>query len=249
MITEAMVINALENVGLCSESIATVHSFLGAFDQFDDGPTTVIKAFQTVLGVDGTLVMPTYTINSFLSKGYYNHEKTPSSVGVLTENFRKFPGTVRTLDPVYSHAVWGKYKGEYGAIQTKDILGKDSIFATLLKDEAKYVLFGTSMDRGCTFIHHFERMVQAPYRFLKTFRGTLVNAGQEEIVAIDHYARHLENPLVPNFNPLEKLLLARNQAKRVFLGRGRILVINIRDLYNIAKESYEQNTFALVKKP
>lgn len=247
MITERDVAEVLDAVGLQEGDIVTVHSFLGAFGLFEEGPNTIVEAFKTVLGTVGTLVMPTYTIH-FLSTGYYDHNNTQSKVGILTERFRKSPGVVRTLDPVYSHAVWGAKQKDYGAIRTRDILGPNSLFASLLSDNATHVLFGTTMDRGCTTIHHFERMVLAPYRFLKTFSGTVIKDNVSYEAEVDHYARYLDDPVVPNFNPLEQELLQRRLAKRAVLGRGRVLAFKTQDLHNLAAELYEKDPYALVRK-
>lgn len=247
-ITEQQVVDALERIGVSKGDILLVHSFLGAFGRFENGLDTVVKAFQAAVGPGGTLVLPTYTVK-FLSGQAYDHDETPSETGVLTEYFRKLPDVGRTYQPVYSHAVWGKKKDEYLAIVSRETLGRESLFGRLHEDNALNVYFGTSMNRGGTFLHYFERMVNAPYRYLKTFEGTAVKDGRTFPVGVDHYARYLEAPVELNFDRLQQRVIRKGLARAVRLGRGLVLGIRLKDLYDEAARAYREDPFYLVHKP
>src|SRR4029077_5012339 len=68
-----------------------------------DGPS-MLKALLDWIGVRGTLVMPSYPFHSthqqYLAGGAtFDVRKTPSSIGLLPEMFRRTRGAVRSLDP------------------------------------------------------------------------------------------------------------------------------------------------------
>jgi aminoglycoside 3-N-acetyltransferase len=246
--TQKQVVQTLETIGVEKGDTLLVSSFLGAFGRFEKGLETVVGAFQQAVGSEGTLVFPTYTIH-FLGGRDYDHDQTSSETGILTEYFRKLPNVGRTFDPVYSHGVWGKKKDEYLKVQSHDTLGRESLFRRLHDDNALNIYFGTSMNKGATFLHYFERMVEVPYRYLKTFKGTVVRDGRSSTIEVKHYARFLDAPVELNFNRLQDRIIENGLAKVAHLGRGLIFSIRLKDLYEEAERVYRDDPFYLVHKP
>jgi len=83
---------------------------------------TVLHALLNAVGPQGTLFVPTHSGNTFsrfqpdnlriengciLDDGYYHPEKSPSTVGVLTETFLADPRVKRSLHPTHSAAAIG----------------------------------------------------------------------------------------------------------------------------------------------
>jgi aminoglycoside N3'-acetyltransferase len=104
------------------------------------------------------------------------------------------------------------------------------------------------MNKGATFLHYFERMVEAPYRYLKTFRGNVVEEGRSSTIEVKHYARFLDAPVELNFNRLQDRLIEKGLARVVHLGRGLIFSIRLKDLYDEAEQVYRNDPFYLVNK-
>ena len=247
-ITKEQIVEALKSVGAKKGDILLVYTFLGAFGHFENRLETVVKAFQETVGPDGTLVFPTYTVK-FLAGQDYDHDLTPSEAGLLTEYFRALPDVGRTFQPVYSHAIWGKKKDEYLEVVSRETLGRDSLFGRLHRDNALNVNFGTSMNRGGTFLHYFERTVEVPYRYLKTFRGNVVKDGRTFSVEVDHYARNMDAPVELNFDRFQDRLIKKGLARVAQLGRGMLLGIRLRDFYDEAELAYQDDPFYFVRKP
>lgn len=247
-ITKEQIVEALKGVGVQNGDILLVYTFLGAFGRFEHKLETVVKAFQETVGPEGTLVFPTYTVK-FLAGQDYDHDLTPSEAGVLTEYFRTLPDVGRTFQPVYSHAIWGNKKDEYLAVGGRETLGRESLFGRLHLDNALNVNFGTSMNRGGTFLHYFERTVEVPYRYLKTFRGNAVKDGRTTNVEVDHYARNLDAPVELNFDRFEDRIIEKGLARVAQLGRGMLFGIRLRDFYNEADLAYQEDPFYFVRKP
>jgi aminoglycoside 3-N-acetyltransferase len=243
MLKERDVLDALYAVGIQKGDVVACHSFLGIFGQFDDGILTVADALKEAVGPSGVLIFPTYTL-SFLSGEMYDHVHSPSEVGVLSEYFRTQPHVRRTFCPVYSHAIWGNLTYDK---ETNDILGEDSLFAELHRMDAKLLWFGTTLTRGGTFLHYFERKVGAPYRYLKDFTGAVINeSGVNTIRTATHYARYLNNPATINFDVLYNPIIASGAAKAQQLGRGNIFTTTAHKLYLAALNGYSKDPYYLV---
>ena len=68
------------------------HSSLRRIGPVDGGADTVIDALLEVLGKDGTLMMSTVSGNVNTEQPVYDVRNTPSTVGTLSNVFRKRPG-------------------------------------------------------------------------------------------------------------------------------------------------------------
>jgi aminoglycoside 3-N-acetyltransferase len=106
-----------------------VHSSLKSLGWVNGGPVAVILALETILGSEGTLIMPTHTadlsepsnwINPPVPESWwdliretmpaYDPALTPTyKMGAIPETFRKQNGVIRSLNPDASFAAWGKY--------------------------------------------------------------------------------------------------------------------------------------------
>lgn len=86
-----------------------VHSSFKSLGPVDGGAGAVIGALEDALGPEGLLLMPSFNlVAGELRAATWNITATPSTVGYLTEFFRKMPGTVRSDH--YSHSVAARGK-------------------------------------------------------------------------------------------------------------------------------------------
>ena len=67
----------------------------------------VLDSFFLALGGNGTLIVPLFNFE-FAKGAPFNINTTPSQMGVLTEAARKRGNYIRTLNPIYSFAIFGK---------------------------------------------------------------------------------------------------------------------------------------------
>jgi len=96
----------LLRLGVTTGSVLFVHASYKSLGEVDGGAATIIAALETVLGQDGTLLMPNFNMasrNRTERAATWDLGATRSSVGYLTEFFRNIPGTVRSDH--YSHSV------------------------------------------------------------------------------------------------------------------------------------------------
>jgi aminoglycoside 3-N-acetyltransferase len=105
----------LYDLGFRPGAMVMVHSAFSVVKRRvpDLTPEKLIRQMQELLGSEGTLLMPTFAFRGRQSHYVQTHTRfdvrnTPSSVGILTEVFRKMPDVIRSYHPTHSVAGWGR---------------------------------------------------------------------------------------------------------------------------------------------
>ena len=93
------------NLGIKKGNTLFIHSSFKSLGPIEGGAGTVIAALETAVGAEGLILMPTFSLLPSREErvAAWNVNKTPSTVGWLTEFFRQMPDTYRSDH--YSHAV------------------------------------------------------------------------------------------------------------------------------------------------
>lgn len=141
--------------------------------EIEGGAATVISALEEAVGKDGTILMPSFNlVDAMERERIWNVNTTPSTVGYLTEFFRKMPGTLRSDHYCHSVAARGKnarffVEGHRGATGMKSPwdtpnygcdFGKTSPFVKLYESkDSKILMLGVDY-RSSTFCHLVEVM-------------------------------------------------------------------------------------------
>ena len=143
-------------------------------------PTEFINSILEKIGPSGTVLFPTFNWN--FRDGYkYDYTKSLSSMGGLTRYAQRRNDFVRTLHPIHSFAVCGKYQKYLTNIDPKNSFGDGTIFDFMYRQKAKAIAFGLNCMEGMTFIHHVEKMVGVPFRKDKEYSGVYVDKHGEEL--------------------------------------------------------------------
>ncbi len=127
---------ALRRVGVRPGILVMAHTSLSAFGYVEGGARTVIDRLQAAVGTAGTLVMPTHTVSTF-GKPAYDAARTPSTVGSITEVFRKLDGVWRSLHPTHSMAARGPLAEALTAGHTGDMapLAREGFWGRFIDDD------------------------------------------------------------------------------------------------------------------
>ena len=109
--TREKLIQDFTNLGIEKGDTLFIHSSFKSLGPVDGGAGTVIAALEAVIGQDGLILMPTFSLLPSREErvASWDVDKTPSTVGWLTEFFRQLPGTYRSDH--YSHAVAARGNG------------------------------------------------------------------------------------------------------------------------------------------
>lgn len=108
MLTKLEVKECLRNVGLTAGDHLFVHSSLRQIGPIDGGADALIDALLETVGTEGTLAMPAFNYSRPLPIPCFDVSSTPSRAGLLTEMYRRRPGTLRSLHPSHSVAAQGR---------------------------------------------------------------------------------------------------------------------------------------------
>ncbi|MBO5724040.1 MAG: AAC(3) family N-acetyltransferase [Lentisphaeria bacterium] len=137
----------LKALGLKKGSIVLLHSSFVSLGEVANGPEEVIKAFLSVIGKSGTLLVPVF-----------------GKLGVLTEILKAMPGAVVSSAPVGTLAAIGKDAEELLADHWKaeTAHGKGTPFTRIAEKGGYICLLGVDQDRNTT-LHSVEALLELPY--------------------------------------------------------------------------------------
>ncbi len=167
-VTKDMIVDGLRRLGLSRGDVVMVHSSLSAIGDVEGGESAVIEALLEVVGDSGTVMMPA------MAQGVFDIEKSPSTVGSITEAFRHWPGARRSLHPTHSVAAVGP-QAEYltrDHIKCERAIGPGTPFEKLVHLGGYVLLLGCDQDRN-TLLHYPEDIANLPY--LGTYTGQYID--------------------------------------------------------------------------
>ena len=162
VVTQPDIEAGLQRLGLEGGDVCMVHSSLSSFGWVVGGAETVIAALLSVVGPDGTVVLPTFCRGED-SFEIWDIEKSPSYVGRITEVFRLRPDSLRSDHPTHSVAAIGPLAEEITAGHTSACscpgpwgpaaFGQGSPWQRLYEHNALYIFLG--VDFSVNTIGHY----------------------------------------------------------------------------------------------
>ena len=175
-----------------------VHASFRACKEEGLTPEGVIHALQEKLTEEGTLLVPTfsYCYINHPRKAVYDKETTPGvENGVISETFRQMPGVLRSNNPTYSVAVWGRYKELLTSGSADNAgLGHGSSYENALKLGAKILLLHVGNNRN-SMLHYAEIASGVPYNDIP-FReswGRTAATKEGEMILLEEFPACSEN--------------------------------------------------------
>ena len=136
----------------------------------EGGPETVIDGFLEAVGGDGTVVVPAFKLTEREGPfgSWYDHERTASTVGLITETLRRRPDAHRSFHPIHSCAAVGRLAREvtephrhaWGRTSAwcDAAFARNSPLDLLVRWDAWYVLLGVEF-KVQTIAHYLETIV------------------------------------------------------------------------------------------
>lgn len=172
-----------------------------------------------------TLCMPTFTF-SFPNGKEYNPATSKSRMGVLNEYFRKQPDVLRSNDPLMSVALKGEDTKLVTEVGTHSISEGSTYDMIHHMDGVKFLFLGPQIGDCMTFMHYLEWLFEVDYRYIRAFRGKVVNGEEEKIVEQDLFVRY--NGVLPNDKSFAygDMMVDAGVAKRKSFGGGKIELID-----------------------
>jgi aminoglycoside N3'-acetyltransferase len=220
-------------IGMYLEAIGSV---------IESGQWTVDSGQYSV----GTLVVPTFNF-AFARGEPYDPLSTPSQgMGAYSEYVRQLPGARRTMHPMQSLAVIGRYAGDLAGRDTPSAFDPASAFERLLALGFKLLLLGADV-QAVSMVHYSEQRANVPYRYWKDFTGQVKTPdGGWQTRTYRMFVRDLEiNPQL-DLNPIQASLQRRGQWRSVPVNYGQVASCRLADFVAAADELLAKDPWALV---
>lgn len=170
----------LSKIGICKGDIVDVASDLLSFmiycrqKKLKFNPNHFIDILLDLIGEEGTVLIRTFTW-AFCRGDTFDILNTPSEVGSLGNIAMKRDDFKRTKHPIYSWSVYGKDQDYLISLNNSDSFGCNTPWEYFCNNNAKLVLLGNTDVLAITVIHHFEQILNVPYRANKIFESEYIN--------------------------------------------------------------------------
>jgi aminoglycoside 3-N-acetyltransferase len=245
MLTFEKLVGGFRKLGVVEGDTLLVHSSYKSFGPVEGGPQTVIRALELALGMEGTLIMPTFNFD--FNKGQsWDVRSTPSKMGVLTELVRVDPRAKRVFHPFYSFAILGKYAEILGSLRYKSSYERNSIFGKLRDLDGKIMVIGLSYTNSMTFFHHIEQMEGVDYRFLKQFTGEVTDwDGTTKVDTFEMLVRDIDKGVITEVNPMGELMEEAGVIKSAKIGEADVKLMKANEVYEFTAREMKRDPHLL----
>jgi aminoglycoside 3-N-acetyltransferase len=237
-----------KGLGIKNNDKIIIHSNIAGLSQYHEGGRNrsckiFISFLKKYIGKKGIIIIPTYNYQ-FTKYKKIDLKKAPSEVGffsnyLLIKNWKK-----RTLDPVFSHIIFGKIMNFNLKNINSEAFGKDSVFNFFTKYKFKIICFCCSTDR-ITFLHYIEYLLKVPYRYIKKFSGILVNCNSKIKINYKYNVGKKNYDYSLKEKKINKLIDQKNFVKKYF-GRFECYSVSSTYLYNAVKKKVKINKKFLI---
>ncbi|MGY5142938.1 MAG: AAC(3) family N-acetyltransferase [Candidatus Nitrosopumilus sp. bin_32a] len=247
------IIEALKKTEIKVGDSIFVHSNIGFFGRLENANNSkeyceIFKdAIFEVIGEKGTLIVPTFSL-SYCNNQIFDKKTTKSfECGVFSEFIRELKNSKRSDDANFSVAAVGGKSDYFTKNVSEYSFGIDSFWDRLWKENGKICRFNMSPDYN-TFIHFVERELNVEYRYDKGFSGTSIIDNKKIKNTYYHYVHDLENlNHLPNLIKLDMKSKELGLSKSEDLGKGQIIVISTKDVYNVIHKEIKNDVNFLIK--
>jgi aminoglycoside 3-N-acetyltransferase len=237
---------------LSAGDIVMVHSSLSTLGRVEGGAEAVCDALLRVLGDEGTLLMPSYhqpepVLQMIHDCRPVDLRVAPSTVGKLTEVFRRMPGVRRSSHPFCSVSARGRFALEMTSSHASSVFmcGPGTPTMQLVERKAKYM--GIGVDIRIVALYHaleenwsgFPRRVHCLKPFLVRYTDADGIGVEREIAVLDPAAsvnridQEGRGAGIRRF--LTNHMLARGILKTFFLGQASCWFVDSEEFYNEIK--------------
>ncbi|NLG26729.1 MAG: hypothetical protein GX557_02380 [Chloroflexi bacterium] len=234
----------LRALGVGEGDVLFLHSSLSAFGCVEGGAGAAVLALLDVLGVGGTLAVPTFA--QYFDEGpeqVWDRDYTPSRMGAITERVRTWPDAVRGHNATHPIAAVGVLARDLADRDNVTAWGFDSPFQRLIELNAWIVLAGVGWNT-CTLVHLLEERAEVAYRFWQERTGYVVEGGVGRRKTYRCLTRYWG--IKYDFEPLGQRLEAEGRVSTQAIGRSTVRAVRARDLYEVGFQALRQDPLFLV---
>ena len=208
---------------------------------------TLLNIIEKIITKKRTLILPSFSANSFLTENKFDIKKSIDNVGVIPKCALK-KKYFRTPQPLHSYLIFGKEIEKIQKLKHITSWGNTSILGYMQKRNARICTFGLPWNKGCAYLHRFEELYNVPWRYLKTYKGTLYQNGIKKGFCLEKkYSAPANNILKYDFKPfinyIKKADSYKKSANKIFILES----IKANCLDKIGNKIFLKNPWIIVK--
>jgi len=238
----------LKTIGIKNGDSVLVHCSMSKIGYLENGPLTLIKALQNVIGKEGTLLMPAFpaegrNIDYLERNKIFDVRKTPSKMGVVTEYFRLLPDVKRSHHPTDSVCALGPLADFYTSTHKIQLTpyNEHSPFRKICNKGGKILMLGTTLNGACTNLHTLEDAVD--------FKYPIYDNKIFDVEIIDEHEGHyftktkVHNPIYSakrNCDALKPIFEKENVLINGKIGEANSMLIDSNELLNVMIKYYNE---------
>ena len=199
-------VSQFKAIGIEAGMDLQVHSSLKSIGSVEGGSDVIIDALLEVLGSEGTLMMSTVSGNVNPNQPVFHVDHTPSTVGYLSNVFRKREGVVRSMHPVHSMAALGPKAVFFteGHLESNTPWSGDSPYGKMMRNGVKLLFLGVNF--ACnTCMHALEIEARVPGLHTEKTSTLYVFDSDNNMQTIEH---HWHAPKKDYFINMESVVAA-----------------------------------------
>ncbi|MGK5093071.1 AAC(3) family N-acetyltransferase [Deltaproteobacteria bacterium TL4] len=237
---------AFHATGLSKGDVVMVHSalfLLGAIEgvAFKAIPYWILETLRECLGPEGTIVVPAFRYDYEFFMGL----RLP--MGPLSEYLQTLDNCQKSTHPIHRVAAIGKLAVEICSADTLSGFDEKGPFGVMLKNKAKILLLGASMD-SISLVHFAEERVTVPYRYWKDFPVSNDTKEPMPEKIFKMYVRDLKTYPKLYLSKIEDWLIKGNQIQQFPVGGGKIKVCQFTDYLNTVIPQIQQHPTIFLNK-
>lgn len=238
-----------QKAGLQIGDSVLVHSSLSRIGHLEDGPKTVVDALLHVVGIEGTILMPTspnnvYQLNYIRNTPYFDVVNSPSKTGAITEYFRKLPGVVRSLHPTEPVSAFGPMADYFVKDHFNELTPytSKSPFYRVSEQKGKILYIGVTLDMAGTNLHTLEDAVD--FKF-PVYADEVFEIDVIDYAGVKHKVKtKVHNPVYSKKRKCDALIPIfeeKGALRHVKIGEAETLVVDAQRFFNVMMEEYQKN--------
>lgn len=229
---------SLESLELKGKNVI-IYSRLLSLGRFSgkDAIIAFLNILKEHIGSSGTLVIPTYTLNSYKEPRVFDFDVSTIMSGILGEVASKDPSFARTVHPVYSNCIAGKFADTLMEQDATTCFGEGSLFDLFSKLENACVMMIGLNFNGPTLYHYYDQKYNAPGRFIKKFRIKMKLSGQSFNMRFNSYVKEADfyEGKINSLARFDALAETLEYVKRLTCGDDHIHLIKEKDFQSLYK--------------
>jgi aminoglycoside 3-N-acetyltransferase len=236
---------ALSSLGITKGDGLLIHSAIHLLGKPSEGIQSYYKVLRSLVGEEGTLVVPTFTLD-YPKTQTYDKANTPSTgMGSFTEYVRQLPESYRTSHPLQSVAANGYFARDLSGRDTPSAFEDGSVFSRMLELDFKLLLLGAGI-QAASMVHYCEAKAGVPYRRWKDFTGRINLDGHWTDRTYRMYARILEIDPHLELKPIQSELERLKAWHEVTVNYGCISCCRLQDFVTATDTLLSRDPWILV---